>query len=250
MSPAQESVADGQGQESKKPKLTEKQKIIAARIMDEDPQMRKAAVEEYGDQKDKDALPFIMSSTMDDDADVRRAACLALMKMKEPKAMDALAARLKDEDEGVRYWAAKALGESGDPRAVDPLIQSMKKEQDPKARAIMAEGLGDLKGQKAVAALAERLKPALEREADVRMAAVEALGKIGGAEAQSVLKVAAAKDPGRVGQEEGRLRAHGQARSTGEWPAGRMKIRLKMFAAYIHPCLKRRQNPARRITST
>lgn len=195
MSPAQESVADGQGQESKKPKLTEKQKIIAARIMDEDPQMRKAAVEEYGDQKDKDALPFIMSSTMDDDADVRRAACLALMKMKEPKAMDALAARLKDEDEGVRYWAAKALGESGDPRAVDPLIQSMKKEQDPKARAIMAEGLGDLKGQKAVAALAERLKPALEREADVRMAAVEALGKIGGAEAQSVLKVAAAKDP-------------------------------------------------------
>ena len=97
------------------------------------------------------AIPFLASLVRDDDPEVRLFAVNILCEIRDKTALPLLTGALSDNDVNVRCAAAEALGSTGDPRALGPL------------------------------------KAALTDEPWVAMAAVNALGEIGGAGALNVL---------------------------------------------------------------
>jgi cyclophilin family peptidyl-prolyl cis-trans isomerase/HEAT repeat protein len=84
---------------------------------------------------------------------------------------------------GVRRRAILALGRIGYPSGLAALIDILNSDRnpenrDPEMRALAAFSLGQIQNQQAVAALLERLDPAIESSIAVRARAAEALGKI------------------------------------------------------------------------
>jgi hypothetical protein len=85
-----------------------------------------------------------------------------------------------DKDPLVRAAAAEALGKIGDPRAIPPLIKALDDERY-MVRWDAVKALGELKAGPAIPNLERVAKT--DRQSDVRLAAVNVLGKIGGKEA-------------------------------------------------------------------
>jgi cyclophilin family peptidyl-prolyl cis-trans isomerase/HEAT repeat protein len=84
---------------------------------------------------------------------------------------------------GVRRRAILALGRIGYPSGLAALIDILNSDRnpenrDPEMRSLAAFSLGQIQNQQAVAALIERLDPAIEPSPVVRARAAEALGKI------------------------------------------------------------------------
>jgi len=146
------------------------------------------------------------------DEDVRTAAAGALGQIGDPRAVEPLIAALKDEGESVRSSAARALGKIGDPRAVESLIAALKDKKwhvrKPAAGALDRLAWKPDRGAAGAAYWAAKGEwgkcveigaPAVEpliaalKDEDVRMRAVEALGKIGDPRAVEPL-IAALKD--------------------------------------------------------
>ena len=85
---------------------------------------------------------------------------------------------------GARRRAILAIGRIGYPSGLAALMDILISDQnpenrDPKMRALAAFSIGQIQNQHAVSVLLERLNPAIEKSANVRARAVEALGKIG-----------------------------------------------------------------------
>jgi len=120
----------------------------------------------------------------DKDPLVRGEAARAIGRSKAPSALAELSAALAGEDKHVRWGAAQALGEMGDRRAVPALITALG-HADRSTRWKAAQALGDLKDARATEPLAAAARA--DRDRNVRLAAIEALLKIGGARAQAVL---------------------------------------------------------------
>ncbi|HSO75970.1 MAG TPA: HEAT repeat domain-containing protein, partial [Blastocatellia bacterium] len=85
---------------------------------------------------------------------------------------------------GARRRAILALGRIGYPSALALLIDVLAgdknaENRNPEFRALAAFSLGEIESHHAVAALVERLDPAIEKSELVRARAIEALGKIG-----------------------------------------------------------------------
>src|SRR5262245_43903358 len=84
---------------------------------------------------------------------------------------------------GARRRAVLAVGRIGYPSGLAPLIDILNgdknpENRDPELRALAAFSLGQIQSQHAVAALLERIDPAIESSGSVRARSVEALGKI------------------------------------------------------------------------
>jgi HEAT repeat protein len=170
------------------------------------------------------ALPVLMDELQaDSPARVRRAARL-LGDMQHPRAESLLAALLIHPDEGTRREAGRALGRIGSQRAIGRLSEALRGAPDTAQAA--AYGLGWCSGSAAVRALATALlddgkgREELRREAalalgrnghsdgfaplervlrkgslfgkrrlhPLKLAAVEALGRLGGERAQALLR--------------------------------------------------------------
>ncbi|MFY9610367.1 MAG: HEAT repeat domain-containing protein [Blastocatellia bacterium] len=85
---------------------------------------------------------------------------------------------------GARHRAILALGRIGYPSALAVLMDVLTgdknaENRNPEFRALAAFSLGEIESHHAVAALIERLDPAIEKSELVRARVVEALGKIG-----------------------------------------------------------------------
>lgn len=129
-----------------------------------------------------------------DDADpaVRGEAAAALGKVRGEEAFSALTEALESKDQNVRLGAIEGLAAGADPRAADRLAGLLK---DPSVniRWKAALALGALKNEAALPEL-ERAARA-DAEGNVRVAAVESIGRIGGPGAESALKkMAGGKD--------------------------------------------------------
>jgi len=154
--------------------------------------------------------------------------------------VDTVIERCRDEDEAVRAAALEHLPFLGDPRAIDALRQALAADT-PRARAAAAHALGGLDAADAAPLLAHAVEdpdawvryfaaisigrrddrtlvPLLERLAHsdpgrhVRVAAVEALGAIGGEGAVKILSPFAAADESDLANAA--VRALGRVRST------------------------------------
>lgn len=125
----------------------------------------------------RDETPVVRSS------EARR---LGNEKVKE--AVPALIDALDDEVSGVRINAIVALGEIEDERAVKPLMDILDKDELPAARAMAAEALGRFKGGRVKNNL---LKAAESEDENIRISAVQSLGRAGGeGEIDELIKIA------------------------------------------------------------
>src|SRR5674476_493575 len=123
-----------------------------------------------------------------DHSDVRKAAAEALGQIGDPGAVEVLAARLKDSNGSVRKVAVEALVKTG-VSAVDALATALE-DRGLDARIAAAEALGRIGDPRAVKPLAAALK---DRDRAVRIAAAETLREIGDPRAMERL-AAALKD--------------------------------------------------------
>lgn len=113
-----------------------------------------------------------------EDEDVRKMIADILGNIRRPEAVNFLIEMLKDPCSNVRSSAAESLGEIGDSTAVEPLIDLL---GDEEWVAFFAAGaLGRLRDPGAVSPL---IRLATSSKLDLQIAAVEALGEIGGEEA-------------------------------------------------------------------
>ena len=116
-----------------------------------------------------------------EDPEVRRKSVVALGERRTADVVKIICAVLEsDKDPLVRAAAAEALGKIGHPSAIPPLIKALGDERY-MVRWDAVKALGELKAEPAVPNLERVAKT--DRQSDVRLAAVNSLGKIGGKEA-------------------------------------------------------------------
>ncbi|MGE0327432.1 MAG: HEAT repeat domain-containing protein [Polyangiaceae bacterium] len=149
---------------------------------DPDPGVRVAAARALGASAEKDAVMPLLGHLDDKHPDVREAVIEALTELGDARAVAPIIGKIQDSRGPVRIAAAGALGRFGDNRAVSALILALRDtEREVRIRAL--ESLGALKAQDATLAIVE----ALSDQQEVRVAAVDALSRVGGERALDAL---------------------------------------------------------------
>jgi HEAT repeat protein len=175
-------------------KVLEYNKILRSLISslkDPDPAIRLEAVVALGKIGDKRAMKALIRALSEADAGIRRCVVSSLGRMKDKKATDALLDMLYDLDGGVRKEAVRALGAIQDERAVSGLLQAMK-DLEPSVREEALYALRCYRSFKYVTPFVS----ALEDTAEVRNAAIRAMGKVRGCKSVDILiSVLGDKDP-------------------------------------------------------
>jgi HEAT repeat protein len=158
-------------------------------------QVQETAARSLGRIGSKEAIPSLEGLLQDKDENLQIAAIEALGnlgKIGNPEVVDSLIPTLEDEDWLVRETIVNSLVEIGDSRAVDSLI-SLLGDESYRVRKSAAEGLGKLGTRRAAEPLLKALET--ERERDVRVSEVQALGILGGPEAiQGLIRISTDRD--------------------------------------------------------
>lgn len=152
-----------------------------------------AALGWIGDQRA--AVPLIRC-LKDSDVGCRASSAWSLGMLRSPLALKPLARALGDASAQVRRQVAESLGELGDPVTIDLLLDALADEEEPlEVRAAAARALGNLHLPQALPVLQELLAlpdPAL------RVAAVNALGRLGFGRAYRLIAPLLWHDPDRA----------------------------------------------------
>lgn len=155
-------------------------------------EVQAAAAGSLGRIESKKAIPLLAELIQSKDSTLCETAIYSLARYKDPEAADALIAALGNENWHIRMKIVYSLREVGDTRAVDPLI-SLLGDESSGVRKGAASVLGSLGDRKAVEPIIKALE--IERESDVRVSEVQALGILGGPEAINCLsRVSTDKD--------------------------------------------------------
>jgi aminopeptidase N len=155
---------------------------ILAAVNDDQPWVRKIAVQQLGSFTDDPSLAakLVEISTKDKAYGVRAAALSAIGEIKAPKAYDILSAALKMDspDDTIRKGALEGLGSLGDDRAVPALLEwsAPGKEFETRGSAIEAVAGLDLKNKAITQTIVSYLQ---EPYIDVKFTALFALGRRG-----------------------------------------------------------------------
>lgn len=153
-------------------------------LRDPGPLVRESAVRIAGYAGYPECAARLLECCRDVQESVRRAAVESLSCLEDDRVLPALARALHDESAGVRAAAARALGQV---EAADawPLLQEALADAAPWVRYAAARSVGRQRQSQALEAL-RRLAQA-DTAMQVRVAAVEALGSLGGADALPLL---------------------------------------------------------------
>lgn len=126
------------------------------------------------------SFPVVVSLLSDADPDVVLQAVLILARMRDPRALEPLHEILRHPDPNVVQEAVVAIGQLGDSRSVPHLRPFL--EDDPWVELAAIQALGDLRAREAVPALAAKLNDPFSG-----LPAAEALARIGGCAAFAAL---------------------------------------------------------------
>jgi HEAT repeat protein len=173
-------------------KVIEYNKIIKSLISslsDPDYTIRLEGIIALGKIADKRSSKALVKALSDNDVNIRKYAVSALGRIKDKKTLGPILGLLGDLDGGVRKEAVKALGSIEDERAVPGLLKALK-DTEPSVRE---EAFAALNGFRYFMNSAPFIT-ALRGGADVRKAAVKALGRVKGGRAVEPL-IGALEDP-------------------------------------------------------
>ncbi len=130
----------------------------------------------------KRKIKGLLKALHHEDPDIRGQAAAALGRLGDRRAVEPLTAALADGAGAVTVEAARALGNISDPRATDPLLEAMQKPAErwssrfiDERRVAAAEALGRIGDQDAV----EALVACLDEDSPVRTPAAGALHRLG-----------------------------------------------------------------------
>ncbi len=199
----------------------EASKPICHMLQDREWEVRREAAAALGKLNNPESLEPLAQVLNDEDGDVREAAAVALGKMRDRRAVGALVLALKDELAGVRRIAAAGLSRI-DPdwvslpetRAAVEKLKLAIQDAEPAVRFFVAQllvNLGEMSSESLLGFSPEDqlASPAIkrkrmganifialleDRDRDVRQAAAEALGRLGGERAKQAL-TRAGNDP-------------------------------------------------------
>jgi HEAT repeat protein len=193
---------------------------VLARCSDPSEDVRRAAVEHLPFFDDPRTTAAIVAMIDRDTARVRAAAAAALARVESEIAVPALTRALRDQDAWVRYFAVRALGAHRGAANADLVVQRLTQDPAGQVRLAAIEVLGRLNAPQALDAL---VPLASGDDADVARAAIWAIGQSGHAAAAVFLDtLVRSRDPWR------RLavvtviagRSNGQTAATLQWIAG------------------------------
>jgi len=140
---------------------------------DADPSVRRWAVERFGEQGDRQALPYLLTAVEDENPWVRQAALESLGQFGEMAIEPLRAALQREQHHAVRIVALGLLGNVGreDEQSV-VLLNNMLRDHDPRIRAATVHALGNVGDSLSNDAL---YTGARDADPEVRIAALRAL---------------------------------------------------------------------------
>lgn len=154
---------------------------------DYDENLKQDILKALGEMKSEIAIDVLIDimNDVDEEKSWRWIACEALGKIAHSDALPDIKNALNDEDIYLRSYAVKALTNFNDAKVEDTLIQSLR-DDFWKVRLSATEALGERKSTKAIEIL--EYKAEKDPEINVKMSAIEALGKIGTEESYEFLR--------------------------------------------------------------
>ncbi len=190
---------------------TDRSVIALGRVLgDPEPHVRLAAAAAMGGSALPEAVSPLLGHLDDGSPEVREEVARALGRIGDPRGVVPLIGKVQDSVADVRKTTARALGELGDLRAAGALMLAL---QDPSAevRLEAVGALGKLRSDEATPAIAPLIEASAGEgngapgggrsssaqgagAAEVRAAALRALGRIGSEAAVKILVGALAKD--------------------------------------------------------
>lgn len=148
------------------------------------PAVRVGAVEALQGYGGADVVAWIRTALLDDHPAVRFAGCVALGTLGDAQSVATIRDRQKDADPNVRVAALFALHRFGDESQSGFLPQYMLEDASPAVRRNAAFVLGRLDEPGAIKVIARAMK---DEDPGVRQHALEAMARLGNAEAQQEL---------------------------------------------------------------
>lgn len=160
--------------------------LLVKALNDENPSVRRGAVEALGKIGDPAAVPVLREALQEGSWHMVQEAAIALTQIDTPEALQTLISALSDTDNTVRHHASDALAEMNPPpkEAAEALIAALN-DTDPWVRRHAARALGKIGNPAAVPMLIENLT---HRNPRVREAAIDALKEIATPEALKAVK--------------------------------------------------------------
>jgi hypothetical protein len=152
--------------------------------------VRWAAARTLGSHRIESAASQLRALLSDTSIPVRAAAATSLGAVRDTLAIEALIGRTRDPAEEVRASAARALGEFG--AEYLPILRGIVEDDNELAIASAIEAMGQIGDPSVIQLIGVAL---LDGTTPTRVAASQALGRIGGAEADTLLMAVAADDP-------------------------------------------------------
>jgi HEAT repeat protein len=195
---------------------------LFARCRDAVEDVRRAALEHIAFLDDPRVLPTLVAAVRFDTPRARAAAAHALGRLTETASAEPVVAvltdALADSDAWVRCFAARALGQHRAGAALGALITVIERDTAMQVRLAAVEAIGRIGGPDAVSTLA----PFAQQEGDLAAAALRALGTTGSDESWPPLR-AALRSNNRLRQVEAiqsvALRSGEEAPALLEWVA-------------------------------
>jgi HEAT repeat protein len=152
--------------------------VAVTGVADPDPRVRRVAAEVLGKLRNPDVAAPLRGALADGDAGVRTAAIISLGRLGIRSASPDIARRLGDPDAAVRSAAVNAIRALGGPAsALEPLLD----DPDPRVQAETAASLLAVDDSGRPFAVIEKM--CASRDAQIRLIAVRALGRVPSAEA-------------------------------------------------------------------
>ncbi|HEY0170064.1 MAG TPA: HEAT repeat domain-containing protein [Pyrinomonadaceae bacterium] len=158
--------------------------LLLERCSDGDERVRRAAVEHLPFLEDERATPALVRALRRETPKVRAAAAGAMAQAEGAEVSTSLVEALADEDPWVRYFAARSLGRRKAVEGTDALARLARDDKSNQVRIAAVEALGHVGGQSAARVVAPLVKSG---EPDLVRVSVAALGRIRHPDAQPTL---------------------------------------------------------------